>query len=315
MGILRILKKKVVFSLPLGAIVFAGLAFLGVLTFLGIQELRALQVPEGLYYLYGYYALDPGPPPYPGSVFSSYWEAPLEPTQGFNTQANHPILIQWGDRLANGYALERIVSTSTYPQVIVFLNFDGEEYFLVAGRANPFRQVIGVSELLIFPGEEDDREVLAVLAHEVGHLQHPAFFTDLGELLGAPEDWDETLTQIASLEVLAGQCNAGWELACGAFRKELQTWYRVAFIKWAWDRFGPIGRDGARLLLGLDLRKHQKWDRFWAPDMGSRLKVWEKYSIRPLMILMGFRGCRNTTFTDVYTELTFDLDDLCAYIP
>lgn len=245
-----------------------------------------------------------------------YLQRPLEAHRGFNVTSNSPRLIWWTNRLVNGVAIEglpAIAGAPVYPQMVVFLNFDGEDYYLVLGRASISSAVVGLSEAMLAP-ESDQREVLATLAHEVMHLQHPVFWDD-SLAAGAPEGWTETLTQVASLELLSGQCRMGWALACRSVHRELRNWARLWLEQWTYRHFGRPGMNAIRILLGQDMVRADKWDRFWANDWDRRMAIREKYGLAPLRIVLGLRGCRTDRYEDPFTGITLTLDDLCRELP
>jgi hypothetical protein len=232
----------------------------------------------------------------------------LEEVRGFDTVTNSRTVLLWSNRLVAAYALEGIVKFSTYPRVVAIMNFDDEAHFIVLGRAAPAYGVIGLSERMLDPQEGDARELLFALAHEIGHLQHPSFFLDPEGMEGR----SETLTQIAALEVLAGQCHLGWKLACQATHLELYSLYRAGVADWV-ERHFPLWAKPYVMaaLLGEDSERIEKWDRFWLPHWEDRMDIRRKYAIDPLLFLE-HQGCREKRLVDPYFQLEFPLDDLCG---
>jgi hypothetical protein len=234
----------------------------------------------------------------------------LKAVEGFDTETNSRTVLLWSNRLTAAYALERIVSSASYPRVVAIINFDDEGYYVVLGRAAVMFGVIGLSEAMFDPEDGDAREVLFTLAHEIGHLQHSAFFLD-------PEGMDgrsETLTQIAALEVVSGQCWLGWDLACRAAHLEIYSLYRAGVADWIERHLPRLAKPAAMwLLLGEDPARVDKWDRFWAADWQTRMEIRRKYAIDPLLYLV-HNGCRSGRLVDPFFELEFDLDDVCRIL-
>lgn len=172
-----------------------------------------------------------------------------------------------------------------YPIVLYFGPGVGERSLHIAGYARLWAGELYVNERYVIDSRwNDEREVLAVLTHELVHFQAGVFVT------GDPEDF-EARTQAASVEALGALCAYGEKVACSSFWLQLEDFARASLRLELRKTF----KDGEKIyqkmadLLWRDAaeeRSARKSSRHWNGDPSQLDYILTAYSLNPYRIVM-----------------------------
>ncbi len=119
------------------------------------------------------------------------------------------------------FSYENINSVPDYPQLILFVPMTAESSFHLGGQTNCSDKII-INEKFAMLDSWKGMDLLSTLVHELAHVQKGVFCGDRAN--------SETMTQVATVEVLAGMCNHGVELSCDSF----------------WNEFGDMAEQSIR---------------------------------------------------------------------
>lgn len=171
---------------------------------------------------------------------------PYDPSMAWGIDGNSLYLNELARRILPYFMYEGILEYETWPAALLFLPLDGQKSFHNLGTADSQNRVIRINERFLLEDiRQDERQMLSTLIHELAHLQG-------GNFLGGPPNWLESSkfesnTQSATIEILAGMCNHGDELACKAFWDEIYTYargsFRMRLRRWGLeDLYYPLAR-------------------------------------------------------------------------
>ena len=174
-----------------------------------------------------------------------------------------------------------------YPDAVVFLPFEREESFHVAGRMgcddNGLCFVVLNERFLLDEIWIDRGEAIGTLTHELIHLQGGVFLDPPGATSWMEQSAIlESATSAATQEALAAMCNYGNLVACRGFwlgiegmaRSSLRV--RLQEAPWIYDLFSNIFlRDGK------EERAARKSGRYWLGHQESLYVILSKYGQHP----------------------------------
>lgn len=249
---------------------------------------------------------------------------PYDPNETWGIATNSKWLTDYALRIIPFYYWER-VGGATYPDYVVVIAWPGATSLGVGGRADCVLSLSGeicavwINERYFNdPVWQDKREVLEVLVHELIHIQGGDFMRPEGESWTEKSAILEAKTSAATLEVLAGMCNTGDELACKSFWHSLESTARQTLRAnlrgddWIYQIFADLFlRDPA------ESRAAHKLLRDYASLGMSPYETMYKYALVPyqeMMIRWLKDGTRLQTNVYEYNEygrwdLTMPFDD------
>jgi hypothetical protein len=195
--------------------------------------------------------------------------------------SNSRYLIEQALLIVPYFAYEQVTVHPVYPQMTFFSPLPGESSFLVLGQAAAASVRYNERLLTGDVTRWDERLLLAIMVHEMTHLQGGNFRQS--EDTPLPEMY-EANTQSATLEVLAGMCQHGRDLACGAFWMEVEDWARQSLqarmsdlrLDWAYQIVADVLWRTAE-----QERASEKAQRYWARNPDELEYIIEAYGRRP----------------------------------
>ena len=132
-------------------------------------------------------------------------------------ETNSKWLAEYTAKILPFFEYEGIGGGGEFPKAVAFVPFAETTAFVVGGRALRDTEIVLLnSRYVLIPTWGDDAEILAVLVHELTHLQRGNFIGD------NPAEF-EAFTEAATAEILAAMCNYGDTLACRAFASAMKS--------------------------------------------------------------------------------------------
>ncbi len=203
---------------------------------------------------------------------------PIELTWGIET--NSLWLVKMTRYIIPYMSYEKLVGTPNTPEIILFAPKLADDSFHLMGTAGLsliWGDVVVLNERMLYQDEWDAERLLSVLVHELVHLQGGAFRN------GESEDL-EAATQAATIEVLAGMCNHGYDLACKTFWAEIEDLAQMSLrtklkddnLSWVYELFCNLF-----IRNRMERQLSRKADRHWQDDPEYLAEIVKKYGAKP----------------------------------
>lgn len=232
---------------------------------------------------------------------ADYMEASLYPGNAtWGIQTNSLYLLDWAKKIVPYYAYEDVTGEGYYPRLLVWMPLEDESSFHILGQAACTYEAVRLNDRILLDERwNDERMMLSTLVHELIHIQ-------LGNYCSGSGQEREAHTQAATLEVLAGMCNYGEDLACVTFWKEVEGFARDALhaklgdanLDWAYKIVSDVlWRDADKE------RATRKAMRYWQGDQETLIRIITDYGLYPWekYILPGVIGGRLDTGRSIPT--------------
>ena len=242
-------------------------------------------------------------------------------TWGFVT--NSTWIVQETSLIVPYFEYEGITYKVNYPRMVYFTPVPGETSLRLLGAASAEWNFLLINDRILFDERwNDERSMLSTLVHELIHLQGELFTSATNPGLS------ESMTQAATMEVLAAMCNYGDDVACFAFWSDVETFARSSFrtslndagLSWVYDPLANLLWRNAKEEIAAE-----KTNRYWADDPGERARITKEYGSQPWnkFVLAGLRGIPMNTGNrepiagstpPAYKVMSMDFDDTQAML-
>ena len=196
----------------------------------------------------------------------------------YGIESNNVWIAEYVRKIVPYFAYDKVTNQGIYPFSAASTPLTDSNSFHVGGRMYHTTNAIILNERYFIDDRwNDKRRALAVLVHELVHIQRNAY------TFGASEEL-ENATSTATVEVLAAMCNYGDDIACKAFWFNIENLARTSLSLQLEDLgLESLYEAWANTFWRSDAKTdaYNKSRRFWADSPGQLKTIQEKYYLGP----------------------------------